>query len=212
MISGRVFMTRLVGVSVLVSAMLFTTPLHAADEIRIVYGTLFQPLDSTGVLSVEGTSGVRINAALSSPYATPRWKDQCYYHGCLPGDVVSLRVSYGALRYDAGSGQFTLHGRTYSLWTPADDAAYAILSFDGAFVVPDLTEGVTAQLSAPFAFSGFVEVPNRLDPHMSDVFELHGSGVATVTLYPHFFADQGWIVGSITYEFTPRGNTVTTPH
>ena len=61
-------MERLLGSSVLVLTTVFATPLHAApDEIRIVRGSLVQALDSIADLNVEGTFGVRIDAALLFP-------------------------------------------------------------------------------------------------------------------------------------------------
>lgn len=193
----------LVGFSVLVLTTLFATLLHATDEIRIIRGSLVQPLDLTGELNVEGTSGVSIDAALNSVFATPSW-GFCDLHPCLPGEVVSLHVSYGvSFPPFTGSGQLTMRGQTYSMF----DEASATLQFDGEFVLPEFTDTRTAELSAPFTFSGSLTVPNRHEPGTFDVFELHGSGVATVRLVPHQFI-TGWVVASVTYDFVPDENVI----
>ena len=59
---------RLLGASVIVSTTLLPIQLHAAaaEEIRILRGTLQQSLHVTVHLNLQGTSGVRIEAALLS--------------------------------------------------------------------------------------------------------------------------------------------------
>ena len=180
----------------------FAAPSHAAtDEVRIIRGSLYQPSDSTGDLSVEGTSGVRIDAALNGRYAGIGWDYRCPYVPCLPGDVVTLRAVYG-VGVLTGSGQVTIHGQTYSLWSP--DGADAQFEFDGAIVLPEFTSSGTAEVFAPFAFSGSLQVPNK-EPGTYDVFELRGSGMATVFLSR---SRNGWIVGGVIYEFAPRGAVI----
>ena len=200
-------MERLFGLSVLVLTTVFATPLHAApDEIRIVRGSLVQALDSIADLNVEGTFGVRIDAALLFPFAFIGWFLCDDLRPCLPGDVISLRAAYGTQPpILTGSGQVTIQGQTHSLF---DDAS-AALDFDGAFVLPEFTNTVTGtvELSAPFAFSGSLQVPNRHESGTYDVFELRGSGVATVTLVRHSFL-PGWIVASVRYDFVPRGDAI----
>ena len=117
----------------------------------------------------------------SFPFAFIGWFLCDDLRPCLPGDVISLRAAYGTQPpILTGSGQVTIQGQTHSLF---DDAS-AALDFDGAFVLPEFTNTVTGtvELSAPFAFSGSLQVPNRHESGTYDVFELRGSGVATV--YP----------------------------
>ena len=196
-------MERLFGLSVLVLTTVFGAPLHAApDEIRIVRGTLVQDLGLTGVLNVEGTFGVRIDAALNFERADIGW-GVCDLLPCLPGDWTSLSAFYGTQPPNfAGSGQVTVQGQTYSLF---DDAIAERLVFDGAFVLPEFTNTVTGtvEVSAPFAFSGSLQVPNRHESGTHDVFKLRGSGVATVTLLRHSFLTR-WLVVSVRYDFVPR--------
>jgi hypothetical protein len=182
-------------------------PSHAAtDEVRIIRGTLTQSVDITGQLSVDGTSGVRIDAALESRYASLAFHNQCGLVGCPAGDVVSIDAGYGT-GVLTGSGQVTIHGQTYSLWSV--DGADAQLQFSGAIVLPELTGSRTAEVSAPFAFSGFLEIPNPREPGTYDVFELRGSGVATALLAADRFNAGRWKVDAVTYEFAPR--VVVTP-
>jgi len=82
------------------------------------------------------------------------------------------------------------------------DDASADLLFDGAVVLPEFTDG-PVEVSAPFAFSGSLQVPNRHEPGTPDIFELSGSGVATVRLVQSAFF-TGWIVISVRYDFVPR--------
>ena len=68
-------MKRWLGFSVLVLTTLFATALRArSDEIFIIGGSLFQPLGSTGILNVEGTSGLRMDGALSDEFASLPWR------------------------------------------------------------------------------------------------------------------------------------------
>ena len=196
-------MKRLLGCSVLVLTTVFAIPLHATpDEIRIVRGTLVQSMDATADLNVEGTFGVRIDAALHFQFGFIGWSFCDALRPCLPGDVISLRAVYGTRpRILTGAGQVTIQGQTYSMF---DDAS-ADLNFDGAFVLPAFMDSVTGtvELSAPFAFSGSLRVPNRHESGTRD-FALRGSGVATITLVRHSFITS-WIVASVRYDFAPRG-------
>lgn len=199
-------MKRLLAASVLVSATLFAIQLHAAaNEIRIISGALQQGLHGTGTLNILGTSGLRIAATLNFNFGSFGWHGCENVPICLPGDVVSLRADYAVQpSIFMGSGQVTTRGRTYSLF----DEATAQFHFDGAFVAPEFTDDQTVQVSAPFAFSGALQVPNRQDPNIYDVFNLRGSGVATVTLIRSIYTPSWWIVGGVTYDFVPRSNMI----
>jgi hypothetical protein len=205
-LAKEAFVKRLLSRSVLVSATLFAilvpTRLHAtATEVRILQGSLVQSQDLTGHLDIEGTSGLRMDAALIARYASIDW-GFCDLHPCLPGDSISLRSGYGvSFNPLTGSGQVTLSGQTYDLFTDAP----AYFEFDAGIILPELTDG-PVQLSTPFTFSGTVEVPNKHDESGgSDVFQLSGSGVATATLVRSIYTES-WIVASVTYDFTPRAS------
>ena len=193
----------------LVSLPLFAASSHAmAQDVRILRGTMSQPGDFTGDLSVEGASGVRIDASLDGRHATLAWDRACHYFGCQPGEVVSLGAAYGGAGVLPGSGQVTIHGQTYSLWSPG--GANAQFQFDGAIVLPDFTSSGTAELSAPFAFSGSLQIPNAKQPGTYDVFNLRGSGVATAFVSSRGpYVRDAWTVGGVIYEFAPR--VVVTP-
>ena len=79
------------------------------------------------------------------------------------------------------------------------------LNFDGTIVLPEFTDTDIVEVTAPFTFSGSLKVPPRHESGTSNVFDLHGSGVATVTLEPNPFITGGWLVGSVTYDFVPGG-------
>lgn len=174
----------------------------SADDSRIIRGTIFQVADSTGILSAEGTSGVKIDATFNGSYQGLAWDYVCPYTTCLPGDVVSLRSAYGT--FLGSSGQLKFHGQTYDLWFP--DGLSASLVFDGVLVLPEFPDSFGGtEVSVPFTFSGSIQIPNEQVPGTFDVLELHGSGVATAGLYRSpFNIEMGWVVGSVRYDFVPR--------
>jgi hypothetical protein len=203
-------MNRLAGISVLVFTTLFATQLLATPhEIRIIRGTFVQPAEFTGRFALDGTAGLAMEGTVSAHSAGLPW-EQCFRFACLPGDVVTLQSSYGTVPpVLTGSGLLSLLGQTYGLWTPGE--AFANFGFHGAFTLPALppiTELGRAEVSAPFTFSGFLYIPSRFEPGTYDVHELHGSGVATATIERHPITVASWVVGSISYEFEPRGDAV----
>lgn len=189
-------MKRLLGFTVFALMILFTSGLHAADEIRIVRGTAFQPLNFVGDLSLQGTSGLRIDATLGDSSGST-WRF-CELLACLPGDVIDIGTAYNS--FGNVFGQVTIQGQTNTL---GFQGAFVELNFDGTIVLPEFTD-TTVDVTAPFTFSGSVEVPDRHEPSNSEVFQLQGSGVATVTLVRNLFF-TGWVVSSVTYDFVPRG-------
>jgi hypothetical protein len=193
-------MKQLLGFSVFVLTSLLLAPWHArADEIRIVRGSLAQPLNFVGQLDVQGTAGLRIQATLGDP--SLGWEN-CDVLTCLPGDVISLHA-FSSAPFDT-FGQVTIHGQTYTFGS--DNGASANFGFAGSIVLPEFTGTREATLSVPFTFSGSLQAPNRHEPNTSDVFELHGSGVATVYLVWDLYGSQGWVVTFVTYDFEPRGD------
>jgi len=191
--------------AVVLTATLVATPLHAANEIRIIRGALVQRLNSDGDLTVDGTSGVRIDAVLDPHFNSINW-DVCD-RGCQPGAVIDIGAAYNApfppLR---GSGQLTIRGQTYGLF----DDAVADFEFFGTLVLPALTEQTPepVEQSVPFTFSGSLQVPNQREPGTFDVFELRGSGVATATLERFPFVPGLWVVTNVRYDFVPRGDVI----
>jgi hypothetical protein len=174
---------------------LFVAPLPAVgDEIRIVRGTVFQPLSFFGDLNIQGTSGLRIDATLGG--SSGSFWSFCDIVACLPGDEIDIGIEYNFLDV---FGQVAIQGQTYTL----TDGAFLQLRFDGTTVLPEFTDTDIVEVTAPFTFSGSLQVPDRHEPGTSDVFELQGSGVATITLEPNQFF-TGWVVGSVTYDFVSR--------
>jgi hypothetical protein len=199
--------SRILVITTLVVTTLVSTALHATtDDIRIVQGTLFQPNDLTGDLSVEGTSGLKIDAALAPHFSNPAWSF-CHLYPCLPGDELSLFVGYGASIF-TGSGAVKLFGDTYPLWRGDAESADLALEFDGSFVLPELTDTGRAELIAPFTFSGSLQIPNGEEPGTDEVVGLHGAGVATVTLVRHPFTLTTWVVASVSYDFLPHAKVI----
>lgn len=187
----------------------FAAPSHSAtDTVRIIRGIVFQSDGLTGTLNLEGTSGVSIDATVPSRWSSLRWANQCGTIGCPTGEVVNLGSSYGFTDADLGGltigvGQVTIRRETHSLWVPHGGGARAQLQFDGALVMPEVTSD-TAYASAPFAFSGSVQIPSEKEPGTVDVFDLRGHGVATALLSRDRFNAGSWHVSAVTYEFAAR--------
>jgi hypothetical protein len=196
-------MKRLLGFTVLVVTILLLKPFDAtAADIRVLRGTYFQTINSAGHLSIDGTDGLSIDAFVPDSLAGLGWYF-CENLGCQPGEVVSLRAYYTA-PFEAG-GQVRIHGQTYTFG--ATDDASAIFEFDpGSIVLPEFTDTNMVTLYVPFTFSGSLQIPNAHDPDAAaDVFELEGSGVATVTLVRHLYTGD-WVVSNVTYDFEPRAD------
>jgi hypothetical protein len=195
--------SRVLLVTTLIVVTLVSTLQATTDSIRIVRGTLFQPNDLDGDLSIEGTSGLKIDAVLAPHVSSLAWS-YCHLYPCLAGDELSLFSGYGAFVF-TGSGTVTWLGDSYTLWTgPDSDFRF---EFDGVFVLPEFTGG-PAEVTAPFTFSGSLRVPNGEETGAYEDFELYGAGVATVTLVPHPFTLTTWVVASVRYDFLPRADVM----
>ena len=192
-------MKQLLGFSVLVLTSLLLAPWGATAEVRVIRGSLAAPLNGPGHLNVEGTAGLRIQAIVND--SALGW-ELCDISTCLAGDVIGLQALFGDVNV---GGQVTIHGQTYTLnlWNASANFAFA-----GSIVLPEFTGTPQATLSVPFTFSGSLQVPNRQEPNTSDVFELYGSGVATVHLYwgYSYGPADAWTVTFVTYDFEPRGD------
>jgi len=99
-------MKRLLGVTVFALTIPFASGLHATDEIRIVRGSAFQPLDSVGDFSAQGTSGLKIDATLLDSSGSV-WS-LCDIVACLPGDVINIGIAYAS--FGNLGGQVTIGG------------------------------------------------------------------------------------------------------
>ena len=192
-----------------VTATTTSTPLVSSakpQEIRISRGTFVQAADLTGRFDIGGTQGVEMEGTVSPHTASLPW-EFCLRIGCEPGTVVDLRSGYGTRPpFFTGSGQVTLRGQTYSLWT--GDEAFADFRFDGSVTLPALPATGSVEVSTPFVFSGSLYVPSRLESGTYDVYALRGSGVATVLITRHPFGAPGVAVGAITFNFEPRGDAI----
>jgi hypothetical protein len=203
---GGLFMKRLLGLTVLVCSTLLTTPLRATGEIRILRGTFVQPANSPGRFDFDGTLGLEMEGTVEPHFAYLPW-EECWRLTCDPGEVVSVRSIYGT-RHPVltGTGDLTLLGHTYRLWTLTGGEAFADLQFDADLTLPEFSGTGLTDVSVPFVFSGALYVSSGLDPDIYEVYELSGSGVATVTLAPHPFGFTSWIIVRTSYEFQPRGD------
>jgi hypothetical protein len=91
-----------------------------------------------------------------------------------------------------------LRGHDYALGQEGAGGAMGIIDFEGTVTMPDLTDTGTAQVSAPFSFSG------QLRPEDTGITEpLTGSGVATIDLHVNFDG-ASWMVTRATYEFAHK--------
>ena len=103
-------------------------------------------------------------------------------------------------------GTVTLHGKTYDRigGVGLDDPRIALEFRGDGFLAPPFTDAATAEMSAPFTFSGtFSYYPDG--PSMPSVTEtLTGSGIATVRLTKLDFDSElvVWQGAGAVYEFT----------
>jgi hypothetical protein len=100
---------------------------------------------------------------------------------CAPGSVIDLGT------YDLSGGDLrgTVHIQGQARLLGGEDltTATAGLEFTGSVFAPPFTDSGTAQLSAPFTMTGWLDVPLSVQPFFNVLeVRLSGSGTATLTL------------------------------
>ena len=168
--------------------------------IRIQSGQLvYDPSESfVPLIDVKGTEGFRLSSTAEGSFGP-----LAYCRPCVPGDPIRLdSVSVGLdLR-----GTVTLHGKTYDrVGGAASSDPNLAIEFQGdGFIAPPFTDAATAELTAPFTFSGtFSYYPDG--PSMPIVTEtLTGTGIATVRLTKRTVAPDLtlWEVADAVFDFT----------
>jgi hypothetical protein len=167
--------------------------------IRILSGQLVDE-SSTRVplIDLKGTRSFRLSSTFEGPIGPV---DNC--QPCVPGD--RLRLDSMSVGLDV-RGTVTLHGKTYDRIGGAgpDDPRIALEFKGDGFIAPPFTDAPTAEMSAPFTFSGiFSYNPDGLA--MGSVTDtLTGSGIATVRLTKLEFGPGlvVWRGAGAVYDFT----------
>jgi hypothetical protein len=169
------------------------------QPIRILSGQLVYDRSSSGApwIDVKGTKSFRLSSTFEGPIGPVA---NC---PCAPGDRV--RLDSMAIGLDV-RGTVTQHGKTYDrIGGSGQDDPGLLLEFKGeGFIAPPFTDAATAEMSAPFTFSGtFSYYPDG--PFRPSVVEtLTGSGVATVRLSKLGFGPElaVWEVATAVFDFT----------
>ena len=167
--------------------------------IRILSGQLvYEASARPPLIDLKGTRSFRLSSTFEGPIGP--------FNSCLPcepGDPIRLDSFASGLDV---RGTVTLHGTTYDRIGgvgPSDPGI--VLEFQGeGFIAPPFTDAATAEMSAPFTFSGtFSYYPDG--PSMPNVTEtLTGSGIATVRLrkLESEFGPALWLFADAVYDFT----------
>jgi hypothetical protein len=150
------------------------------------------------LIDLKGTRGFRLSSTFEGPLGP---LGNC--SPCAPGDRV--RLDSIAVGSDV-RGTATLQGKTYDRIGGGgnfDPGMLLDIRGDG-FLAPPFTEATTAEMSAPFTFSGiFSYYPDG--PSMPNVSEtLTGSGIATVRLRKVAFGSDPpvWMVDTAVFDFS----------
>jgi hypothetical protein len=169
-------------------------PADASEGTRITSGAMHFE-DTVGGITLEGESGFRMGAGVSVGGGVYDPWTQCSLPDCRPGTEVSLFAHWSGLDL---SGTLSLRGKTYVLGQEGEGGAFGSVEFDGSVILPEFTSSGTAEVAAPFLFSGQVAPEN---PSGLIEFEpISGSGVATLFLSIGYDGTS-WIVDRATYEF-----------
>jgi hypothetical protein len=167
--------------------------------IRILSGQLvYESTARPPLIDLKGTRSFRLSSTFEGPIGP---FDSCL--PCAPGDPI--RLDSMAVGLDV-RGTVTLHGKTYDrLGGLGPDDPGLLLEFKGEeFIAPPFTDAATAEMSAPFTFSGiFSYYPDG--PSMPSVTEtLTGRGIATVRLKKLDFGPglAVWLFADAVYDFT----------
>jgi hypothetical protein len=170
--------------------------------IRILSGQLVSDRSSPGVplIDLKGTRSFRLSSTFEGALGP---FNSCL--PCAPGDPIRLDSIASGLDV---RGSVTLHGKTYDPiggFNPGDPVV--LLEFKGeGFIAPPFSDAATAEMSAPFTFSGiFSHYPDG--PSMPSVTEtLTGNGIATVRLGKLVFGPEPpesvWEFAGVVYDFT----------
>jgi hypothetical protein len=169
-------------------------PSNASDGTRVTSGAMHFE-DTVGGITLEGQSGFRMEAGVDVTGGVYDPWNQCSFPECQPGTEVSLFAHWIGLDLN---GTVSLRGKTYVLGQEGEGGAFGSVEFDGSVILPEFTGSGTAEVSAPFLFSGQVAPDN---PSGLIEFEpISGSGIATLFLSIGYDGTS-WSVDRATYEF-----------
>jgi hypothetical protein len=169
-------------------------PSDASEGTRVTSGAMHFE-DTVGGITLEGQSGFRMEAGVDVTGGVYDPWNQCLFPECQPGTEVSLFAHWIGLDLN---GTVSLRGKTYVLGQEGEGGAFGSVEFDGSVILPEFTSSGTAEVSAPFLFSGQVAPDN---PSGLIEFEpISGSGIATLFLSIGYDGTS-WSVDRATYEF-----------
>jgi hypothetical protein len=168
---------------------------QAADGTRVASGALDFGT-TVGRMDVRGQSGLRLQTSVDVSGGVYNPWNQCSDPECPPGTAVSLYAywSGGDL-----TGTLNWRGDSYRLGSEGAGGAWGIAEFEGSVILPEFTDSGTAEVSAPFTFSGQFTPENPGGPTHTE--PLVGSGTATLTLEVNYDGSSWQIVRTL-YEFT----------
>ena len=172
------------------------------NVIRILSGQLVSDRSSAGLplIDLKGTRSFRLSSTFEGPIGP---FNSCL--PCAPGDPIRLDSFASGLDV---RGSVTLHGKTYEpIGGGGQFDPGVLLEFKGEeLIAPPFTDAATAEMSAPFTFSGiFSYYPDG--PSMPSATEtLTGSGIATVRLGKLVCGPESelavWVFTGVVYDFT----------
>ena len=170
----------------------------AAKPIRILSGQLiFDRLTETFSIDLKGTQGLRLAVTVTDPLAFFAPTLGC--EPCLPGAVVGVDA---LLIGTSLAGGWQLRGKPFRIGGGLFDPAAGLQFTGGTVVLPPLSQGQPAVLSAPFEFTGTLFAPEG--PEFTAAETLIGQGVATLHFgfTPLAPGEFGWRTTRVVYDFT----------
>lgn len=176
---------------------LLLAPLQAADGLIVKSGS-FTYQAHVGHMTLVGTSGLRLQAGVSSSGGIMNPDNQCGFPACEPGTtVVSLGAFWSGLDF---TGSLRLRGQEYSLGTGDSTSANGQIRFAGSVEVPAAVGAEPIEVSAPFTVTGSLAYGQNADG--SPIVEsFSGGGTATLTFRPAPFDPSAWEFVSAVYVF-----------
>ena len=178
------------------AVLVLLTPLQAADGLTIKGGA-FTYAAHTGRVVLNGTSGMRLDASVSSSSGVMGPDEQCGFSECEPGTtVVTLNATWSGTDF---TGTLRLRGQEYTLGLESADGALGRVNFSGSVEVPAAVGPDPIEVSAPFTMTGSVAHGQGADG--SPIVEsMRGGGTATLTFTPNV-NQSAWQFVSADYVF-----------
>jgi hypothetical protein len=177
--------------------LLLVIPLQAADGLSIKSGS-FTYESHLGHVTLVGTSGLRLQATVSSSGGIMGPDEQCGFPECEAGTtVVGLGAFWSGTDF---TGSLRLRGRDYALGSQDSTAANGQVRFNGTVEIPAVVGTEEIEVSAPFTMTGSLAYGLGADGQPI-VESMQGAGTATLTFRPSAFDPSAWQFVSAAYVF-----------